>query len=71
MVAWLYAFNLHAQEARIRSPFRCSGTGRWRWLDRRPLDGSQGALVGAIPYDCGFLIQLLAEAAALRNDQGK
>jgi hypothetical protein len=38
--------------------------------DRRPLDGSLGALVGATPYDCGFLIQLLAEAAALRNDQG-
>ncbi len=38
--------------------------------DRRPLDGSQGSVRGAIPYDCGFVIQLAAEAAVLKAHQG-
>lgn len=38
--------------------------------DRRPLNGSEGAVQGAVPYNCGFVMQLLAEAAALRNGQG-
>lgn len=32
--------------------------------DRRPMNGSAGQVAGQAPYDCGFVIQLFAEAAA-------
>ncbi|WP_031555983.1 hypothetical protein [Parvularcula oceani] len=37
-------------------------------LGNRPLDGSDGAVYGAVPYDCGFTLQLAAEIASLRRD---
>jgi hypothetical protein len=38
--------------------------------DPHPLDGSQGAVTGSAPYDCGFMIQLAAEAGSLRAGRG-
>jgi hypothetical protein len=38
--------------------------------DRRPLDGSAGLVDGAPPYDCGFVLQLAAEAASVNASAG-
>jgi hypothetical protein len=38
--------------------------------DRRPLGGAQGPVQGQVPYNCGFVMQLVAESASLRNGQG-
>lgn len=42
----------------------------YRRRDTHPLDGSQGAVTGGAPYDCGFVIQLAAEAGSLRAGHG-
>lgn len=38
--------------------------------DRRPLDGSRGTVAGRVPYNCGFLLQLLADCAIRQNGNG-
>ena len=39
-------------------------------LGDRPLNGSDGVTYGAVPYDCGFTIQLAAEVASVRRGEG-
>ncbi len=38
--------------------------------DPHAMDGSQGPVYGQAPYDCGFLVELVAEAGSVRAGKG-
>jgi hypothetical protein len=68
---WLHEGSAEYLAARLwRAPedLRDTATARLNACldrrDRRPMDGSAGPVAGQAPYDCGFVIQLFAEAAA-------
>lgn len=68
---WLHEGSAEYLAARLwRTPedLRATATRRLNACldrpDRRPMNGSAGQVAGGAPYDCGFVIQLFAEAAS-------